>query len=523
MAEVRVKISSASIDETEVTPIWKGEFNYNPENDRPFFRVALAGSLIFRLSDYTLINDVPDNCETITVTIERFCGEDFETFWTGTFSRLNCIIDPQKCTISVKPAVLDAYNCILSQLNKEQIIYTAGDEILVKPFQGLLQLEVCDRVDDEYNTVPESSCIDSTDNWCMIGNNTISYLDYDPETIRYQILTTWARIVKDFPSDPGSPWTLLTGTTYFRCPDDGSNYYIHQYGRLFGDVVQYLLDQTGCGLTFTSDFFNVNPPGTAPDNAAYTYAETYLHNLTIHQKSDAKRPTATDKARNLVWTMKFEDFLDDMAVMFEAYWRIEGSDFRLEHLSYFEQVSGLDATSVSQNLTLSGEGSNGVEREDYEYLDKLCEEDFKDVPIEYSCGTGAKTKKLKLFSTDIRFIELTDNNEAIADAGYVLMSCEIVDDVYYCLDNNDGLSWQRLHETLHLWGREFAAGTVNGDPVTFNSSKRRFKQSPFTMQLCCDDDFDPNDLITTPIGDGEIDAATYSITKDQLIPTLKYN
>ena len=52
--------------------------------------------------------------------------------------------------------------------------------------------------------------------------------------------------------------------------------------------MEYLMLQSGCGLTVQSDFFNINPPGLNPSNSAYDKAFLELQELVVFQKSDIK-------------------------------------------------------------------------------------------------------------------------------------------------------------------------------------------------------------------------------------------
>ena len=66
------------------------------------------------------------------------------------------------------------------------------------------------------------------------------------------------------------------------------------------------------------------------------------------------------------------------------------------------------------------------------------------------------------------------------------------------------------------------AGTINGIEVVPESLTKTRKQPEFKVQKCCDDPFDPNNYITTSLGQGKIDNADWNLSLSEILITAKY-
>jgi hypothetical protein len=277
------------------------------------------------------------------------------------------------------------------------------------------------------------------------------------------------------------------------------------------------------GITVKSDFFDLNADASAPSNAAYTAAAAYCQNLVVFQKSDIKRHDASDQARRPAFRMKLADLLNDLKTMFNLDWTITdaGATFRLEHVSYFAPGSGNDYTTAKYKKELEQDKADAKRLTRFSYRDEQCYAYFKGSPIEIYCGEDEKEVRLTLFSCDISFIVSDDGLESIGDDGFVLMTTTDIGGTLYNITNNRPLAWTELHENFHKW--EMAGvGEINGAEVTPLSLKKTRKQPAFIVPHCCDDTFDPYELITTALGDGEVQTAGRNLAKNYLEIEPKY-
>lgn len=538
MAESRIMLSSATILSHEAVSVWDTGLEIRREREQIFYRWRLARPVTFRGLTYTDLNALDvDECEEVTVQIQRRCEGSFSTILTGHFNAGDWRDNRDDCEITVTVVTNDQYECFLTNWETPINLYALG-VVPVRPYP-ITELYVHDQayqecaecgtivpIGDPANWCAEPEYIGCTAsiNECVGGETTDAYTGYH----RMEAPGTCDGTTPVAPT-PDDYWTLLdddcpTGSTWWRCPGGDVNTTTAPlpYGRLFADVLDAIF--LPCGLTVVSDFFDINPDATAPDNAAYDFAALYLQNMTVHQKSDVKRPYSSDPAQSKQWDMQPEQLLNDLRILFNVYWTINtaGDEIRLEHITYFEQAGGLDCTADPQRLDTEREVDDNVKSEFFQYVDPDSSSAyFLGSPIVYDCGKEKKERRCQLFSTDVVFIQNT-NSEGFADSGFVLCSTEGTGDERYLVRDNRPLAFTELHENLHRHYRYWKTGTLNGDPVTFDSYVPTLKQPTFGHTLCCGDVFDENKPVTTQIGAGFIEAAVYTIETDRILLNIKH-
>ena len=538
MASARVKISSDSITEQVVSAIWPGEFSFKRERDRIWHQHDMAGELVLTGAGFNLVNDLTNTCERITVTVEVLCGGTWEPYpWTGYFTKFDTKrdfggINYAQCRMEVKVKTDDLYDCIQKEWEDEINIYGASDVISVKSLKGTYEiLGTCQFCTGDVDPDP-------CDDLVVSGAACLEYQgtneNADCPSGQYMVVFSYHRVVGvGTPSTPptyGTGWTYLSGSNWWRCPEDSKIAIgVLKYGRRFDEVLQYMVDQAGCDLTVRSHFFGINATHAAPpSNDAYTYATANFQNMTVHQKSDVKRPDATDASfvpptSSAVWKMKLKALLEDINTMFNVWWKIEsdGASLIIEHISYFQAAAGADYTNTPMKLQLDYDADT-PKRELFKWSDANVTSLFQGQPIVYDCGNGDKERRVSLFTTDLPFIRDEANQEAISDENFVLIANEIIDDEYIIINSNDPLRWFNLHDKLYRHNRPFPSGTMNGEVVTFDSTEKNQKQPAFTVGRCCDVVFDPTKYITTKLGQGDVREATINLFKDRLELELKY-
>lgn len=530
MAQVRVKISSATIAETVVSAVWDGIISHKLERDRIYHLRNLKNEITLTGDDFTLVNALTDDCERITVTVETFCGGAWVAHpWQGYFTKFDCKFDFFRCTLSAKVKTDDLYDCLAGEWKDDINIFTGtGAVIITRAFAGTYEggKGCCQYCSPTYTLAP---CNDfSLTTYCaepvIVTQPTSGYC-----AGQYKVVTCYQRVVGvGTPTTPppyGDPgdWTHLTGNDWWRCPDFAEIAVgVLRYGRRFDAVLEYLVSQTGCGLTVRSHFFGINATHSLPpSNDAYTYATDNYQNLTVHQKSDVKRPDSTNPSLSFVWNMKLKDLLDDLQTMFNVFWKISGTDLVIEHISYFVSDPGGDYSTRTVPEVWEYD-ADVPKREKFYWSDKECSTVFEGDPIEYDCGNNTVERTVSLFSTDVAFIRNTANQDKISDENYVLISNKLDGSDYWVNDFNRPLGWQNLHDKLHRHYRPFASGTLNGSPVTFTSTQKIKKQPAFTVPNCCDSAFDPGPYIITALGNGQVQEASENLKKEAVTVQLNY-
>ena len=542
MAEYRIKMGSTSLGlSLEVINVgwdavleWKREtdsvgYSRNPKSDMVLNCARLPED--WGADAPTIFEDLLDaesGCDTFQVVVEVFCGSGWAQEWTGEFSTKDWKSDRDKNIISVRPKKASLFECIKKAWKTDQNIYGIAPWETIKPYyyayKDKQRLVVQPDPDDPCGAPPTESdfCWYETEP-VPDGHHTLCVYYYH----RFELPGTCSGSTPVEP-DNFTDWTLLedncpTGSSWWMCPEDARVPFEFGHGLRLRDVLEYLLEQTGCGMAVISDFFDIDADGSAPDNEAYDAAALYCQNLVIFQKSDVKRHDASDASRAPAWKIKLSDLLSDLKIMFKVDWRVEddGATLRIEHESYFEEQVGPDYTAEAYKSALEQDKTDAPRLTKFQYRDEQCSDYFKGQPIEIYCGEDEKEHRLALFSCDVAFITSIDGLESIGDDGFVLMTTVNVGDTLYNVDNNRPLSWSELLYNFHRHNMA-GAGEINGTVVTPLRLKKTRKQPAFSVSLCCDDDFDPGELIQTNLGNGQIQSAAWNIAKNYLEIEAKY-
>jgi hypothetical protein len=308
------------------------------------------------------------------------------------------------------------------------------------------------------------------------------------------------------------------------------------------DVINLFVNTFCPGKTFISNFFQINPD--LPTTINYVTGQpSKTRFITIFQKSDVKRPTVTGNATKALFT--WEKLFDALINMFNLRWRIVGNLIRMEHVSFFSKNAGFNLTqprwakySIGA-LKYSYQNEDIPAREDFKFME-AGSGDFQGAPITYSGGcvsqgsrNAVKTYTIDNVTTDV---ELCLNNpqpdsKVISDQGFVFIAADYDGSNYFIISEtsilggstlNNSLAWAQLHRDYHKWDRPLSSGVMNYQATTFYSTKPTKKGEKITIPLCCNDTFNPDDLITTPLGQGTVDKATFSFKDETLELDLLY-
>jgi len=529
LAKTRIKISSSTVSETILTQeniAWGFEFDRKTEADRLYHTHSPRGEIVLVKDNFDLINGVTDNCEEFAITVEKYCAGDWAEEWVGVFTKFDCKIDESRCRLTIKAKTDDKYRCVSKVWENDVNIYAGtGTQIQVREFYGTFEAGIQECHECRVFSTPTPVCSSSTA--CVERTDVFpGGLLNDCPSGQYYAVTYFHRITGTgttlLPPPYGSGWTLLSGTTWWRCPDDESfKIGVLKYGRRFDAVLEKLVAQVDCGLTVRSHFFGINATHAAPpDNDAYDYAALYYQDMTIHQKSDVKRPDG-DQSYAFIWKMKLKEKLEDLQFLFNAFWWIDGDDLIIEHVSYRVSTAGIDRSAQVIPKEIEYEVTTPKE-ETYVFVDEDCSDFFKGVPITNNCGNDKKERRCSLFSTDLVFICDEANQDRINDDKWVLISNTVDSGSYFVNDQNKPLAWTNLHDKLHRHYRPGTAGTINGADVTFLSTRPVKKAPSFVAPYCCGDDVDPAKYVTTQLGNGFVQEQTENILKDTITLQLNY-
>jgi hypothetical protein len=334
--------------------------------------------------------------------------------------------------------------------------------------------------------------------------------------------------------------------SFFWCPPDGTEI-VYDQNRLLIDVLG--LYSEACGLTeVQSDFFEMNPPGDTPHYSPginYVTAEpNRLMHLMMAQKSDIINPGASQPATRGM--LSFNDLMLMLREIFQVYWLIENGNLRLEHVSWFSRTANpnYDLTTADKFKYIIGKGIYFYEKEKmpkyerYKWSEAQTT-DFVGAEISYDSACVNQDSKSNILNhapgnitTDIEYI--FNEPDAIEKTGFVLLVNDLVGSTYTISSEigllsgltkpNMHLSWANLHYNYHRYERVLLEGMMNNEVTAFITAKRTKKQDKIRFPYCCDEYLNPvTDLITTQVGEGEVEEMTYSLRDNTLEATLLHD
>lgn len=389
--------------------------------------------------------------------------------------------------------------------------------------------------------------------------------------------TGWAREVMTVACGSGSPgtdWILIEDTCpggsqkyarpaklyncVFTSPSYGSGYEETDWtcqiigdsttnvgidnGLSLTDITNLFVGNFCPGITFVSNFFQINPDIVSDINYV-TGQRSKTRFITVYQKSDVKRPTVTGNATKAL--MNWEKLFDALINMFNLRWRIVGNVLRMEHVSYFSKTAGFDLTQPRWAPYMVGKRKYTYQNEDIPAREefKFMEAgygDFQGAPITYSGGCvsqgsrdAIKTYSIDKVTTDVELClgNPQPDSKVVSDDGFVFVAADFDGSQYFIISEppilggaslNNTLSWALLHRDYHKWDRPLSTGNMNYQNVTFFSTKPTKKGEKITIPLCCGDVFNADDLITTALGQGTVDKATFNFRDETLELDLLY-
>lgn len=311
-----------------------------------------------------------------------------------------------------------------------------------------------------------------------------------------------------------------------------SNNVTYTRNRTFKEVVEYVIDQLGCGITeVVSDFFEWNPIGDTPGYSAginyVTGGTNKLVNLLIAQKSDIISYNSSNPATKGLIT--FEKLEKIWSWMFNAYWFIDGNNrLRVEHVSWFNRNVAYNANALPHapfNVAKNKWTYDKAKMPKFEKFSfsEMMFSDFIGTAIYYDSicvnqdsANNSLERFLDFLTTDLYalFLDPASANKI----GFVLTANNIVGSSYVIdqevgaistnLISNGHLSWANLHVAYHKYNRVLKQGYMNNILTTFVTVKQNKIQKDIVIKVCCGDIFNPlSQLYKTQLGNALLDSA----------------
>jgi hypothetical protein len=306
-------------------------------------------------------------------------------------------------------------------------------------------------------------------------------------------------------------------------------------GKELGPLLDSILEP--CGLTVVSNFFNINPDGTQPDNDYYDRAAVDFSDIVLYQISDIARIDETQSAT--VALIKLKGILDAMKTVGNCDIEIDGTYLRIEHLSYWPNTVQMDLTQAEFLYLIEEKWKYTYDQEAQPKEEIIAWDsetdkrggDFDGYPIEYdnTCVNDQESKAPKTiaaqgFLSNIRFVI---GNEDYYDAADLIMMVSTTNLVINSATQpisgrnvlNGNLAMGYLIPRYYDYGRPFKTGSINKVSTPFFRILRNKLQAPITIPFSCDDyrdNYTPSGLIKTQLGACEIETATYTDPDGQM-------
>jgi hypothetical protein len=327
----------------------------------------------------------------------------------------------------------------------------------------------------------------------------------------------------DFPFNIGilSKWIIVG--------EDANGNSTFTNGKELGPVLEDLLSP--CGLTVVSNFYNINPDGSAPDNEFYTNAETDFHGIILYQISDIARIDETQSATIAI--IRLKKLLDALKIIGNADVDIDGTTLRIEHLSYWPEVVQMDLTLPEFYYLIEQKWKYTYDEESqpkYEIVAWDSEtdgkgNDFDGYPIEYDnvCVNNQDDKIDKTYIAEgflSNILKIIGNEEYFDDTERIVMVSTtdlVINSAVQPISGleklNGNLAMGYLIPRYYTYGRPFKEGSINKVLTPFYSLIRNRLQAPITIPFQCDDylnNYNPSHMIKTQLGACQIHEASYT-------------
>lgn len=548
------------------------------QNNTAYFRKTLTGKIKFVEADFNKLYVQERSiyrCNAITLLINKNC-EGYAEFFNGRMLCDDGDWDIDHCEVEIQASSQDLYTCYDDNKDVEFNLfsYIAHGEH-VNTLRGTIEILTC----HSYTYPPVDWCGDGDNpyeqGWTILSVNAVQDppSDSGPSNINQTIV--WIRERLETVEIQPAPWILISATpdglvtdyVYVRAPalfdkvstPDGprSTIYIWKYGakwqngmKLY-DVMNFLVTNMCPGLTVVSDFFQWNPINVSTVNYQ-TGEDSKVLNLILFQKSDVKRPpTESDIALGFAEddaatdaTTSLDPILQDICVMFKLQWWIEDDSFRIEHVSYFNTVLGLDLILARDDskyrigkTAYNYKTDSLPHKEIFNWMDKSGPGEFSGTDIIYqsTCsGISDKNNKnnsVQHITTDVQLC--LDNPESdssiVDDEGFVIMACDDENSLLYQPpiigghQLNNTLAWSSLQQDYWRYNTYFEQFLLNNEIQNTQKIIPNKSQQGVIAVICCGEDFDPDKLVKTAVGIGEVEVASLNLFTDMLTLNLLFD
>lgn len=576
-------------------------FSYERDKDNRFYRRKIKNELLLRGDDFQSImeietGDIELRCDPISVEVYNIPND--QTVFLGLAYLFNAKFDLDRCEVSISVESIDDTTPFVKGWDREinlldgtdkTTIYTNFQDVPTDPISTIETTTTSETISDptSIDDFTNSGFPSASDGWVMIQDDVTVSSYSSPTSFDATRKTIWAREIADAsyddgPAPPGdeSPgswykveisglswrWAreiyafertgLTTSTGYTAGAGLGvTTFYAYHKefdwlpyhvpvidnGVALEEALSALLD--GTGLTLKSNYFDINADAFTPGDLPYD--EIRYGRIVVFQKTDIKLPDATDNATQLLTSRK--SFFEQLAALYQAYAVVIGSELRLEHISYWEGLQGIDFTAGDYDPALDGRQKYSYDNADvetkitfrqldmdYRYISKVNDTSLMfgtfswNVATLTNCQEGAIERQVYAdqCTNDMQMLHAVPGN--FTDSGMCFVACFLYEGQYIV---EASLSANRLnilnspnilgyyHFRHNLPGQQFEQLPQFGIGITpianpvydAESIRKRKRQEQISVPLNNVFDFEPYKMQKSQFGWGLVDSAEYSL------------
>ena len=533
-------------------------FSDEPDARRFSLRRKLDTRLILVQSDFDwllTIENGANRCLPITVSFVRG-----SYVWSGKFNMSNLEFDLDACQVEVEVLPNDAEDCLRNVLDAEinildtfsytAFLYEGGIEFStyianndpIPPSANFTPTGILPPDDGGDANWSFLSCALTSTNGGNTWSGTITFVRQTRTTNcvggnpAAPLLSLWtlranncgtlgtATYSKRVPIIPDILPLVYNTTTWTKTntfPGAGLANQSIRGARLILPIVRTAVE--ACGLTFRSNFFDINASGSNPNELPYTTFRFFYQNLAYIQKSDLRFPNALSPATRGVTTVG--KMLDEIATLLRVFWFIDtNGDFRLEHESWRSTTNGYNLATNAAWIENPARKYQRLE-DDYprfqrfEFAEDFNDRDFEGLDLVYN---NACTYDVESYNSEVvtNIAPILADRNVTNDSGFAMVALQSIGGnlrigttrsrITLTEKLNGLLAWDTLHNSFHRHERPFTPMNLNGSSVSALSIRPR-KRQRLTAGICPGDYETINTLqrINTPLGWGRAERLTY--------------
>jgi hypothetical protein len=327
--------------------------------------------------------------------------------------------------------------------------------------------------------------------------------------------------------------TLTPKISYTRCRD-------------YADTLLWLANQSCPSINcISSEFLNKNVLNAGATNYV-TGEKNKLDQLVVLEKSDAVLPNSTEKATIL--NLTFKQLYETLKKTTNSRFTIDKDGcIIIEHISKLKEdkniVLDLSNDKFIEGLCCYEYDTSQIPKIENWKMQEASGLDFIGEPIEYKLSNGEvnpcataeqKSVDISELTTDLEFVQETLEEKQSLD-GFMLLSNE--DDglggrkvtseegkLTATTVLNGHMSISNLQDAYHCHNRPILIGVMNTIYREFCSETKKKKGQEIEIPFCCTDllNFNPNGLVKTKFGNGDIEEGEYDLLNETLSLNLIY-